>query len=92
MIFRKIDKDGDGKIRYTEFADALTPIDKIYKEHLDKKRPNYDAKTPEEAITYSTKLYIGDVFRKLGKNEAFIDDLRQRINRSSLFSYSEAFS
>jgi hypothetical protein len=51
-------------MRFSEFSDALSPLDKIYKDHLEKKRPNYDVRHPEEALSLYTKLALGDVFRK----------------------------
>jgi len=57
------------KIRYLEFTEALTPKDRIYSEHLNAKRPNYEARTPDEALSLKTKLAFGDTIRVLMKAE-----------------------
>ena len=76
LFFKKYDKDSDGKLGFAEFSDAFYPIDKIYRDHLDKKRPNYDTRNPEEAFCYSTKLDFSDAFRRHLRNETMIEDLR----------------
>lgn len=44
-MFKKLDKDSDGRLRFAEFCDALTPLDTIYRDHLNNKRSNYEART-----------------------------------------------
>jgi len=61
---------------FSEFSDIFNPIDKIYRDHLEKKRPNYDARHPDEAFSFSTKLDFSDLFRKHMRNEGIIEELR----------------
>jgi Ca2+-binding EF-hand superfamily protein len=37
LLFKKLDKDNNGRLRFGEFSDAFTPIDKLYRDHLEKK-------------------------------------------------------
>jgi hypothetical protein len=86
-----LDKDGDGKLRFGEFSDLFNPSDRIYREQLERKRPNYDVRYPEDAFTYSTKLDFTDLFRRSMRNEGEIEDRRQALTRRPPFSYNAAF-
>jgi Ca2+-binding EF-hand superfamily protein len=70
LLFKRYDINNDGKIRFSEFADAFTPKDKIYADHLNNKRSNYQARYPEEAFSVSTKYDFADLIRKMLRAES----------------------
>lgn len=91
MFFKRYDKNSDYKLRYLEFCDAFTPKDKIYADHLTNKRPNYEARHPDEAITLKTRLEFGDILRNILRLEGNLEDLRLNLTQSPMFSISGAF-
>lgn len=91
LFFKRYDTNSDYRLRYLEFVDALTPKDKIYGDHLTNKRPNYEAKNPNEAITLKTKLEFGDTIKVMLKAEGFAEELRQNLSKRPNFSISAAF-
>lgn len=76
LFFKRHDKNCDYKLRYLEFTDAFTPRDRIYADHLANKKPNYEARHPDEAITMKTKLEFGDVIRNMLRFEANLEEIR----------------
>jgi hypothetical protein len=76
LLFRKLDKDSDGKLRFAEFCSLICPYDKIYKEHLNNKRSNYEAKDIHDAFTFTTKLDFSDLIRKQLRSEGEIENMR----------------
>ncbi|CDW78545.1 ef hand family protein [Stylonychia lemnae] len=91
LFFKRYDKNGDYKLRYLEFTDAFTPKDKIYADHLANKRPNYEARHPDEAISLRTKLEFGDVIRSMLRFESNLEEIRINLTQSPQFSISAAF-
>lgn len=91
LWFKRNDKNHDYKLRYLEFTDALTPHDPIYADRLSSKRPNYEARTPDEAISVKTKLEFGDAIRNILRYEGNLEALRQQIIAVPNFSISQAF-
>lgn len=91
LFFKRYDSNGDHKLRFLEFSDAFTPQDKIYGDHLANKRPNYAAKSSEDAFTLKTKLEFGDTLRVMLKAEAYTEELRANLNSHARFSISAAF-
>jgi hypothetical protein len=81
LLFKRYDTNCDYKLRYLEFVDALTPKDRIYADHLSNKKPNNEAKTPEEAISLKTRLEFGDTIRTLLKCEGYAEELRQSLSK-----------
>lgn len=76
LFFKRHDKNQDYKLRYLEFTDAFTPRDRIYADHLSNKRPNYEARHPDEAITLKTRLEFGDALRNIMRYESNLEDIR----------------
>ena len=76
LLFKKLDKDNDGRLRYSEFADGFLPIDKTYSDHLINKRSNANVKYPDDAFSYITKLDFVDTIRKLLKSEGYVEEFR----------------
>ena len=62
--------NSDGKITFSEFAEALSPKDRIYADNLMNKRSNYSARYPEDAFSYTTKLDLADLIRKMLRSES----------------------
>lgn len=50
LFFKKIDKDNDGRLKFSEFCDAFCPKDKIYADYLNNKRGNYGARIAEDSM------------------------------------------
>jgi len=69
-------------MRFSEFCDAFCPKDNIYADHLNSKRANYAARTPEEAISFSTKQDFADMIRKHLRCEGQAENIRKRLTRS----------
>ena len=69
LFFKRYDLNSDGRIRFSEFAEAFSPKDKIYSDHLNNKRSNYSAKTPEEAFSSITRMEFADMIRKMLRAE-----------------------
>jgi len=91
LFFKRYDRNCDYKLRYLEFTDAFTPRDKIYADHLANKKPNYEARHPDEAITLRTKLEFGDVIRNMLRYESNLEEIRIMLTQSPTFSISAAF-
>ena len=86
MLFRKLDLNNNGKLRFSEFSDLFSPIDQIYKDHLEKKRPS------EDGLSEGTKEAVKDLMRNILRSENHIEDYRQLLNSKKGFSYSHGFS
>ena len=76
LLFKRYDTNNDFKLRYLEFVDALTPKDRIYADHLNNKKPNYNARSADEAISVKTRLEFGDTIRTLLKCEGYAEEFR----------------
>jgi Ca2+-binding EF-hand superfamily protein len=56
LIFRKLDADNDGLLKYTEFADAITPKAAEYASLLSKRVPTFaDDALLDIVFSYDTK-------------------------------------
>eukprot|EP00347_Sterkiella_histriomuscorum_P010442 403376281 len=91
LFFKRHDKNQDYKIRYLEFTDGFTPKDRIYADHLSNKRPNYEARHPDEAISLKTKLEFGNALRNILRYEGNLEELRILLTSSPLFSINAGF-
>ena len=70
LFFKRYDLNSDGKITFSEFAEAFSPKDKIYADNLMNKRSNYSVRYPEDAFSYTTKLDLADLIRKMLRSES----------------------
>jgi hypothetical protein len=91
LFFRRYDKNNNGKLKFSEFCDAFCPKDRIYADHLNSKRANYEARSTEEAISNLTKLDFADMIRRHLRCEGQAETIRQRLTKSPLFNISDAF-
>jgi hypothetical protein len=66
LFFKRYDKDNDGRIRYSDFCDALTPHDLSYADMLNARTP-YFIHTPhyrrDEYFHPATRYQVRDTMR-----------------------------
>jgi Ca2+-binding EF-hand superfamily protein len=96
LFFKRYDKDRDGKLRFSEFCDAIVPNDAYYGSMLNRRGSsglNISRYAPRnEIFSYSTRLDFKELFRTHIKVEAASKHTRQRLNQRPLFNVSEAFN
>ena len=91
LFMKRYDTNQDGRLRFSEFADALTPKDRVYANMLNERRSNYNVRNPEDAFSYLTKLDFTDLLKKMLRIEGQSEDIRKSVNRRPLFRISDAF-
>jgi len=92
LIFKKFDKDGDGFLRYSEFADIFKPRNREYAEILANRDPSYSGSRRISSIFgYETRKAIQRFFNMLLQNEEITENIRQKLSRRPLFDVYDAF-
>jgi len=94
LLLRRFDKDNDGKLKFSDFTEALTCKQQEYANLLNNRIPvNADLSLNiEQAFSEETKKAIGRVLRMHLDNEGTTESLRQRLARRVNFNVHEAFS
>ena len=82
LFVKRYDKDGDYRLRFSEFCDAFLPTDSFYA-NLVNRRTSNDIRgyARDDCFLTSTKLEFKNVWRSHFKNEVFAESLRQRLNK-----------
>jgi Ca2+-binding EF-hand superfamily protein len=92
LFMRKFDSDNDGVLRYAEFSEIFTPKQGEYSSILNDRVPSYlDSSKLNYVFTSETKYLMKKVLDSQLSNEAFSEDLRQKLSRRPLFNIYEAF-
>jgi len=93
LVFRKYDKNNDGRWRYSDFCDAFTPKSAEYSSLLQNRRPfnsdNYYRR--EEVFSFETKLQFKKLLRFLVDSEIAAEDIRQKLADRPNFNVYDAF-
>ena len=94
LFFARYDKNSDGRIRFSEFCDAFTPLDVYYGTLLNRRTSNnirgrYYSR--DDCFMNDTKLEFKQVWRTHFKIETFAEQLRQRLAKRPGFNIYEAF-
>jgi len=92
LIFRKLDTDNDGLLRYAEFCELFNPKSAEYLSILNSRVPSYlDSAKLTLAFSYETKHLVKKVLDDHIRNESRNEEIRQKLNRRPLFNIYESF-
>jgi Ca2+-binding EF-hand superfamily protein len=93
LFVKRYDRNGDGRISYAEFSDALMPKSASYATSLQLRRAHYSILRAPRSEYFSS--YTRDLFFKTMKVhfsvEASAENLRRRLLRRPGFSAGDAF-
>ncbi len=94
LFFKRYDQNGDGKLKFSEFCNAFTPLDafsasQLNRRHSTGKNAPYFPK--DECFSFSTRLAFKDMWRTHFRIEAREENNRQRQQQRPFFSGFDAF-
>lgn len=93
LFFSRYDKDRDGKLRFAEFCDAFTPIDRNYtlllNQRTGSRRPA--GSRPEHVFSPITLLDFKETWRTHFRVEMLAEEVRQRLSTNPIFNLKNAF-
>jgi len=94
LLMRRLDRDNDGKLKFSDFNEAFSCKQQEYASLLSNRTPiNADLSLKvDEALTEETKRAVGRILRLHLNNEGATEALRQRLSRKASFNPHEAFS
>jgi len=94
LYFKRYDKNGDSRLRFSEFCDSFSPIDNYYQTMLNRRTSN-DSRgrflSRDDCFFSDTKLEFRSVWRTHFKIESYAESLRQRLYKRPGFNIYEAF-
>ena len=95
LFFTRYDTDKDGRIRFSEFAEAFLPRDSLSASRLNGRGSNH-VRPPfypsrDSCFGAPTSFEFKDLLRTHFRVELAAEDLRQRLRRVPLFSGYEAY-
>ncbi len=94
LFFKRYDRNRDGRLTYSEFCDALVPLDPYYARQVNYRRENGIRAPPyakDDVFRYGTKLDFKDLLKAHFRAEDESEYQRQKLQRRPYFSVSEAF-
>jgi len=89
LCIRQFDKRSDGKIRYSDFCDTVTPKQAEYCNLLNNRTPN-ETSMKKYAFCSETRAQLVRLFQLIFKVEKASEDLRYRLS-SAKFNIHQAF-
>jgi Ca2+-binding EF-hand superfamily protein len=94
LYFKRYDKDGDARLKFSEFCDSFTPLDPYYSSMLNRRHSNNDRGrfyARDDCFLSETKLEFKHLWRTHFKVECAAESLRQRLSKRIGFNLYEAF-
>jgi Ca2+-binding EF-hand superfamily protein len=93
LFIRRFDRDGDGRLRFTDFSDAFNPIQQEYYKLIKGRTPVngdlfFDSK---QLFSQQTRRLLKGLLTTHLENEAVIEALRQKLSRNPGFNVRESF-
>lgn len=88
LFYRKFDKNRDGKLRFSEFADAIAPKDRMAADALNRRQSNYRDPRPFSSLTMDM---FERTFRTIFNGFAAQNDMNRRLREKPAFFISAAF-
>lgn len=93
LLFKKMDKDGDGFLTYSEFCDAVLPQSENYQIMISKRVPKYvNQEEGLDQFVYQTKFLFKKLINRMIEGEIEAESIRQRLQKRPMFSINEAFA
>lgn len=93
LLFKKMDKDQDGMVTYTEFCAAILPSNASYQDILTSRTPLYfESEEGLDTFQFQTKYLFKKLIRKLIEGEVEAERIRQKLAKRPMFSINDAFS
>ncbi len=94
MFFRRYDSDNDGRLSFSDFCAAFTPISKEYATLLTS-RPDFfagKARSPQEFFNLDTRDEYRRAWSSHFSTERATECLRMRLHRRAQFQLKDAFA
>jgi len=94
LFIRRYDRDGDGKLRYSEFCDAFMPVKAEYASILNGRIPSYKSDVSfrsDNVFLRDTESKFIRVLRLHLQAESSAESTRQYLQRTAMFTLREAF-
>jgi len=92
LLMRSLDSDNDALLKYSDFADAVTPKSNEYAALLTKRTPTFaDDAELDIVFSYTTKKLFTKLLNALIETEVRNEILRQKLDSRPLFNVYEAF-
>eukprot|EP00331_Platyophrya_macrostoma_P021349 CAMPEP_0176446816 /NCGR_PEP_ID=MMETSP0127-20121128/24576_1 /TAXON_ID=938130 /ORGANISM="Platyophrya macrostoma, Strain WH" /LENGTH=546 /DNA_ID=CAMNT_0017832973 /DNA_START=42 /DNA_END=1682 /DNA_ORIENTATION=- len=94
LFIKRFDRDGDGKLKFTDFVDACAPIQPEYYKQLKARIPiNGDLYfDPQKLFSTQTRRLLKALFIQHIENESVVEALRQRLVREPTFNFKDIFA
>jgi hypothetical protein len=94
LFFKKYDSNFDGRITFSDFCQAFTPLSEEYSSILGARTQYFQQRClpREEYFNKETRYEYANVWRTHFKIENSCEGLRERIARRPTFSHAQAFS
>lgn len=92
LFFKRYDRDNDGLLKFSDFAELVTPNSPEYASLSRSRVPNY--LDPSEGLTgfsLETRLLYKKLLNKIFQSEIEAEYIRQKLSRRPLFSLYDAF-
>ncbi len=92
LFFKKYDSNKDGRIRYSEFCNAVVAGDPYYSTIVNRRSSNnIRSHFRDDCFTYSTRILYKDLLRAIFESEKSGDYLRHRLVKDPSFTTVDAF-
>ena len=95
LFFKRYDRDGDGLIAFSEFADAFTPMEQYYASILGRRTSSHRRINPyrkDDIFEHNTAVEFKNMMRTHFQLETAAEVLRGSVNRNPMFNVDEAFN
>lgn len=96
LFIKRYDTDKNGKLRFSEFSNALLSIDPYFRSIVERRSSNVNGLRSAQyyrdvAFSYGTRLELKQLFRTSFSIERITEQMRKSLNRDPFFDKYEAF-
>ncbi len=92
LLFSRLDMNRDGRVRYSEFCNAIVPNDPYCASIVNRRNSNnIRGYYRDDCFTYTTRLDFKDLMRTMISVERDIELQRQRLSKYRLFNTYDSY-